>query len=333
MVATYLELTQTRCSRHFVASFFPFGLQSRNCLILSSERLKGIEAFVAAADLGSFTAAARRLNLTVSAISKSVARLEDRLDCRLFERSTRTLRLTDAGTAFYTVCARVLGELADAEAVLAAHGTEPVGRIKIDLPVAFGRRRVMPILLRFAEAHPGLRPHFTFTDRPVDLIEEGVDVAVRIGTAQPLAEGLAKQYIGTERVIFCAAPAFLDKHGMPGSTEELMCLDGIPYGRSDGSISPWRFAAPGGVEMKAAPARMVLGSAEAQVEAVKAGFGVAQLATWLVAEELAAGELVEVLPDQATDGLQLHLVWPKSRRLSHKVDALLTVLATELRID
>lgn len=301
--------------------------------MLPSERLKGIDAFVAAADLGSFTAAAKRLNLTVSAISKSVARLEARLGCRLFERTTRALRLTDAGAAFHTVCAQALGDLAEAETVLAAHGTHPVGRITLDLPVTFGRRRVMPILLPFVAANPGLRPHVTFTDRRVDLIEEGIDVAVRIGMTRDAAEGLASRHIGTERVIFCAAPAFVDRHGAPGDGDALMRLDAIAYGRSDGGVSPWRFAGRGGTELRTASARIVLGSAEAQVEAVRAGFGVAQLATWLVADELAAGTLVELLPDQATDGLPLHLVWRAGRRLSPKVDALLGLLADRLRID
>lgn len=288
---------------------------------------------MAAAELGSFTAAAKRLNLTVSAISKSVARLEARLDCRLFERTTRTLKLTDAGTAFHIVCARVLSELADAESILAAHGTEPTGRMRIDLPVTFGRRRVMPLLMRFVAAHPGLRPQITFTDRTIDLIEDGVDLAVRIGTIEPLSDGLAKRYIGTERVIFCASPGFIDRHGAPTNFEALMALDGIPYGRSDGSVSPWRLATPAAVELKAAPARLVLGSAEAQVEAVKAGIGVAQLATWLVGDELAAGSLVHVLPAHATEGLPLHLIWSRRRQLTPKVDRLLTLLTGELRID
>lgn len=298
-----------------------------------SERLKGIDAFVTAADLGSFTAASRRLNLTVSAISKSVARLEARLDTRLFERTTRSLRLTDAGAAFYTVCGRVLGELAEAEAVLASHGAEPVGRIRIDLPATFGRRRVMPHLLRLTEDYPGLRPHISFTDRRVDLVEEGVDVAVRIGTVESWPEGIGRRFIGSEQVIFCAAPAFLTRQGTPGSVDDLMSCDGILYGRSDGTPAPWRFAGPAGVELRTPPARMVLGSAEAQVEAVKAGLGVAQLATWLIGGELAAGDLVQLLPDQATDGLPLHLAWPENRQLSPRVDAVLTWLSGVLRID
>ncbi|WP_419900247.1 LysR family transcriptional regulator [Roseomonas sp. USHLN139] len=298
--------------------------------MLPSERLKGIEAFVAAADLGSFTAAAERLNLTTSAVSKSVGRLEARLDSRLFERTTRRLALTSEGAAFYATCSRVLSDLAEAEAVLASHGSEPVGRLKVDLPIAFGRLRVMPLLLRLAEQYPGLRPHVTFTDRYVDIIEEGIDVAVRIGLAQGRGDGLAQRHLGTERRIFCAAPAYLARRGHPGNRDELLALDRILYGRSDGTASGWRLDAP---EDRAASGRLVLGSAEAQVEAVKAGFGIAQLATWLIQHELARGELVEVLPEFAIEGLPLHLVWPRSRQLSPKVDALLNLLTAELRID
>jgi DNA-binding transcriptional LysR family regulator len=118
--------------------------------VIPSERLKGIEAFVCTADAGSFTAAGRRLNLTNSAVSKSVARLEARLGSRLFDRTTRRLTLTDVGAAFYETCVRVLGDLADAEAVLAAHRSDIVGRLKVDVPIAFGRMRAMPLLLDFS---------------------------------------------------------------------------------------------------------------------------------------------------------------------------------------
>jgi DNA-binding transcriptional LysR family regulator len=283
--------------------------------VLPTERLKGIEAFVAAAESGSFTAAADRLNLTTSAISKAVARLESRLDCKLFTRTTRRLALTDEGTAFYATCSSVLKELADAEAVLAAHGSEPIGRLRIDLPVAFGRFRV------------------TFTDRFVDVIEEGIDIAVRIGVAQNGPDGLARRHLGTERLIFCASPAYLKRCGVPRDIESLMQLDRVLYGRADGGISAWRFSENAGVEHRDRPGRLVLGSAEAQVEAVKSGFGVAQLATWLIRRELDSGELVEILPDHATEGLPLYLVWPASRQLIPKVDALLKLLTNELRID
>ncbi|TXC72347.1 LysR family transcriptional regulator [Sphingomonas ginsenosidivorax] len=301
--------------------------------MIPSERLKGIEAFVTTADAGSFTAAGVRLNLTNSAVSKSVARLEARLGSRLFERTTRRLTLTDVGAAFYETCVRVLGDLADAEAVLAAHRSEIVGRLKIDVPVAFGRMQAMPLLLAFAERHPNLRPSITFTDRKVDIVEEGIDVAIRIGASDLRVDTLGHRHLGTERVIFCAAPAYLDRRGTPRSADDLSAFDCILYGRADGSTIPWRFAGDAGlVEERTMEPRIVLGSAEAQVGAVKAGFGIAQLATWLIEDELARGELVEILPDRATAGLALHLVWPRRRQLSPKVNAVLDALTTGLRI-
>ena len=301
--------------------------------MIPSERLKGIEAFVCTADAGSFTAAGARLNLTNSAVSKSVARLEARLGSRLFERTTRRLTLTDVGAAFYETCVRVLGDLADAEAVLAAHRSEVVGRLKVDVPIAFGRMQAMPLLLAFAERHPNLRPSITFTDRKIDIVEDGVDVAIRIGASEPWPDNLGHRYLGSERVIVCAAPAYLDRRGTPASADALGEFDCILYGRGDGSTINWRFAREGGrVEGCPVEGRIVLGSAEAQVGAVKAGFGIAQLATWLIKDELDRGELVEILPDLATVGLPLHLVWRKSRQLTPKVDAVLALLTDGLRI-
>jgi len=302
--------------------------------MIPSERLKGIEAFVTTADAGSFTAASTRLNLTNSAVSKSVARLEARLGSRLFERTTRRLTLTDVGAAFYETCVRVLGDLADAEAVLAAHRSEIVGRLKVDVPVAFGRMQAMPLLLAFVERHPNLRPSITFTDRKVDIVEQGIDVAIRIGAADTGADNLGHRHLGNERVIFCAAPAYLERRGVPQSADELAQFDCILYGRADGSTIAWRFADRASrIEERTMDARIVLGSAEAQVGAVKAGFGIAQLATWLIKDELERGELVEILPALATAGLPLHLVWPRSRQLRPKVNALLEALTSGLRID
>lgn len=302
--------------------------------MIPSERLKGIEAFVCTVDTGSFTAAGARLNLTNSAVSKGVARLEARLGSRLFERTTRRLTLTDAGAAFYETCVRVLADLADAEAVLAAHRSEIVGRLKVDVPVAFGRMRAMPLLLAFAERHPNLRPSITFTDRKVDLVDEGIDVAIRIGAVDPGADNLGHRHLGDERVIFCAAPVYLDRRGIPATAADLVRFDGILYGRADGSTIGWRLADGGGhVAERPMDARIVLGSAEAQVGAVKAGFGIAQLATWLIKDELASGDLVEILPRSATAGLPLNLVWPRTRQLSPKVNALLEALTAGLRID
>ena len=149
-----------------------------------------------------------------------------------------------------------------------------------------------------------------------------------------LPDNLGHHYLGSERVIVCAAPAYLARNGTPASADALGGFDCILYGRGDGSTINWRFAHDDGrIEEHPVEARIVLGSAEAQVEAVKAGFGIAQLATWLIKDELDRGALVEILPELATVGLPLHLVWRRSRQLTPKVDALLEVLTDGLRIE
>jgi DNA-binding transcriptional LysR family regulator len=301
--------------------------------MIPSERLKGIEAFVCTADAGSFTAAAERLNLTSSAVGKSVARLEARLGTRLFQRTTRSLSLTDAGAAYYRTCIRVLADLEEAEQVLAAERHEPAGRLRVDMPATFGRLKVLPLLLAFTEGHANLRPHVSLTDRFVDVAEEGIDVAVRIGGQDAWPAALGYRYLGSERLIFCAAPAYLASHGAPLTAGDLARHDAVTYGKADGSISPWLIAhGEGPADRRLVEGRIVVGNGEAQAEAVLAGFGVAQLATWLVEDQLARGDLVEVLPQLATDGLPLHLVWPRSRQGLPKVDALLSYLAEGLMI-
>lgn len=299
----------------------------------STERLKGIEVFVETARRGSFTAAGERLNLTNSAVGKSVARLEQRLGRKLFERTTRSLVLTEAGSAFYAICVQVLSHLAEAEAVLAAQENEPVGRLKINVPVAFGRIEVMPLVLRLAERHPGLRPEVSFTDRFVDVADENIDLAVRITASDLWPEQLGHRHLGFERLVICASPGFIERHGSPGSAEDFERFDSVLYGRADGSTIPWRIRDRSGiVESRVMEGRLVVGSAEAQVQAVSSGLGLAQLATWLIRDELARGDLVEILPEMAVDGLPLYLVWPRSRQLSPKVDAAITLFAEKLRI-
>ncbi|MGZ2746825.1 LysR substrate-binding domain-containing protein [Burkholderia stagnalis] len=298
-----------------------------------TERLKGIEVFVSTADAGSFTAAAARLNLTTSAVSKSVARLEARLGTRLFERTTRSLALTDTGEAFYRTCTRILADLEEAEMVLAAERNEPAGRLRVDVPVTFGRLHVLPLLLNFTEHHPRLRLHTSFTDRFVDVIEESIDLAVRIGSIDQLSGLLAHRYVGQERVIFCASPQYLRQRPPVRSATDLEQHDCVMYGRADGSVSPWLFVgANGQVERRAMNSRIVVGSGEAQVHAVKAGYGIAQLATWMIRDELQKGELVDVMPDLATKGLPIHLIWPRSRQLLPKVDTMLNFLARHLSL-
>ncbi|MDR8367956.1 LysR family transcriptional regulator [Pseudomonas sp. JL3] len=300
--------------------------------MFSSERLKGIDVFVSVADCGSFKAAAERMSLTASAISKGIARLESRLGARLFHRTTRSLSLTDAGIAFYRTCTGVLADLEEAELSLHAETTEPRGRVHIGLPGAFGRLQALPVILWFAQEHALLLPHISFSDRFIDPIEDGVDIVVRIGGSDVWPDTLGHRYVGREWHIFCASPAYLSKHGTPVTVHDLEHHQCIAYGWADGAISPWSFAGTqaGEIERRAIAARFVVGDGEGLVIAVSAGCGIAQLPSWLVKRQLEEGTLVEVLPHLATDGLAINLVWAKSRQALPKVSALLEALAAGL---
>ena len=297
-----------------------------------SEHLKGIAPFLATADAGSFTKAAARLHLSSSAVSKSVARLEARLGVILFERSTRRLQLSSAGHAYYATCKRVLQELVDAENVLAEQEGELAGKVRIGVPASYGRMRVMPALIDLCEKYPQLQPSITFSDRFADLFEERIDIAVRIGAQGSWPQTLGQMPLGAERLIFCAAPAYLARRGTPVTITDLDDHDCIAYGRGDGTAAPWLFAGEDGVERRALRARLTVGDAEAQTAAVLAGLGIAQQATWLVQEHLASGAIVEVLPACATPGLPLCLAWPLARQLSTKTGTLLNELKQRLTI-
>lgn len=300
--------------------------------MFSSERLKGIDVFVCVAQAGSFKAAAEKMHLTGSAISKSIARLESRLGARLFERTTRRLALTDAGTAFYRTCTGVLADLEEAELALQAELSEPRGRVRIDLPGAFGRARVLPIILRWLEEHPGLIPHITFSEGFIEPFQEGVEVAVRIGGADIWPDSVGYRYLGREWHVLCAAPAYLARRGTPLTERDLDAHQCIAFGWVDGNVSPWSFAADpdGATQRRPVPARLVLGNGEALLMAAVAGNGIAQLPSWLIQQQLADGTLVEVLPHLASEGLPIHLAWIKSRQALPRVGALLQILTDEL---
>ncbi|QDW31671.1 LysR family transcriptional regulator [Yersinia sp. KBS0713] len=184
------------------------------------------------------------------------------------------------------------------------------------------------------QQYPHFRPYVSLTDRFVDLLDEAIDVAVRIGGPDHWPASVGHHYLGRERLIFCASPDYLAHSGIPASPAELSRHDAVLYGKADGTTGPWLFAHDAGtIERRTMEGRIIVGNGEAQVAAVKAGYGIAQLATWLVSDEIARGGLVQILPELTTGGLPLNLVWPVGRQLLPKVDAMLELLAAELRIN
>jgi DNA-binding transcriptional LysR family regulator len=297
----------------------------------ATERLKGVEVFVAVARAGSFVRAAERLHLTASAVGKAVARLEARLGARLFERSTRSLALTEAGTRFYATCTRVLSELEEAEQTLGGDAGVLAGRLRIDLPVTFGRLVVLPVLLPFLRRFPRVQPVLSFTDRFVDMVDEGIDVALRIGSPDAWPPSLRQRYLGQEQKVFCASPAYLAAHGAPAVLADLALHAAIMYRKADGSTSPWLIRhGQSRIEKTALDAQIVAGNAEVQLDLTLAGLGIAQLPTWLVDPYLLDGSLVTVLPEHATPGLPMHVVWPTAKQNVPRVSQVVAALCEAL---
>jgi len=280
--------------------------------------LQGLVAFVQTVEAGSFTLAGQRMGLSKSAVAKAVARMEQRLGVKLINRTTRSLRLTAEGESFHESCLRALGELDAAQALLAVRRGRPSGRLRVDLPLSFGRRIVAPILLELGERYPELTLEISFNDRRVDPIEEGIDLAIRMGDLGDSA-GLIARRLFRQRSAICAAPAYLATHGRPSTVEDLAAHACIRFGR-EGRIAAWRLTAPDGSTRTLTPAgRLIMGHGEAVLDAALAGQGLAYLPTWLMGAALARGELEMVLSDSAVDDIPVHALWPKTRDLAPKI--------------
>lgn len=288
------------------------------------DRFDGINDFVMAVRLGSFSAAAAQLGVTGSSIGKSVSRLEARLGTKLLHRTTRRLTLTQEGTTYFAACTQLLGDLDETESSMTTGQQAPEGRLRIDLPAAFGRRHVLPTLLSLAAQYPRLDLAVTFTDRTVDLVSEGIDLAVRIGKLNNDADLVARR-IGTQRMVICAAPSYVALHGAPREREELATRDCIVIWR----LATWFLKEPDGTTThETVHARHAFRDGEAMLNAVLAGAGLCQLPTWLVDEHLQSGALVTVLDQFAGAEMPIHILWPRTRYVKPKMRAAIDALSS-----
>lgn len=283
-----------------------------------TDHLGGITAFVTTAQLGSFTAAAERLGLTKSAVGKSVSRLEERLGLTLFQRSTRRLSLTPDGESYLVSCLNALEILEQAESELTSHTLRPAGRLRIDLPAAFGRKRIMPILLDVTREFPELSLTVSFSERFVDLIEEGIDLVVRIGELED-SSGLIARRLTTQKLAICASPEYLRAHGEPQTPEDLVNHQCVVGFRRNQPVS-WLLRQENGDTTRfTPPATHEFSDGDAMLVATLAHCGLSQLPKWLVAKYLESGELVEVLAQYSDSEMPISAVWPKNRRLLPKI--------------
>jgi DNA-binding transcriptional LysR family regulator len=293
------------------------------------DRLTSMAVFVKTVDLGSFAAAAEALELSGPMVGKHIRSLEERLGMRLISRTTRRQSLTEFGRAYYERCRVVLAEAEAADALAADQRIEPRGRLRVAMPVHFGRRCVAPVLLAFARRYPALELDLSFSDRFVDLAENEHDLAIRTGDPDDKA-GVVARRIARQRMVTCAAPSYLKKRGRPRRIDDLREHDAIVYRRS-GRIRPWLFPCEGQPDAEILPtSRLRLDDLDAIADAAAFGMGVAWLPYWLVRERIQAGTLVAVLPEQAGFLYDAYALWLQTPHLPLKVRLAIDALADAL---
>lgn len=280
--------------------------------------LDGIAAFARVVDSGSFSAAARRLKISKSAVSAHVQRLEERLGTRLLNRTTRRLSVTEAGAAYYRHCARILAEAEAAEQAATALQREPRGTLRISAPNSFGWMHVAPTVPRFLERYPDLAVDITLSPRHVDLVDEGLDLAIRIGVLE--GSPLVVRKLAPSRLVLCAAPAYLKAHGTPRTPDELarhncLCTAVLPWG------DEWRLVGKRGEVRVAVGGSFRSDSAEMLRAAALDAIGIAVLPTWAVGEPLRAGALRRLLEAWEPPASTIYAVYPGNRLMSMKVRA------------
>lgn len=289
------------------------------------DRLQAITAFVTVVEAGSFARAAERLDASVSAVSRHVAELEAHLDARLLNRTTRRLSLTEAGAAFHERCVQLLADLEEAEQGASLGGATPRGTLKLTCPITYGVRVLAPAVAAFVARHAQVRVDVELSDRAVDLVDEGIDLAVRIGAIR--SQFLVARRIGSTTLVCCASPDYLARHGTPRSPEDLSRHACLTYEYAP-VRNQWRFASPDGSERAVRVAGPIHANNGRMLVALAAqGAGIALEPDFIVAPELADGRLVPILGDWTPPAIPIHAAYPSRRHLSAKVRAFVDFLA------
>jgi DNA-binding transcriptional LysR family regulator len=288
-------------------------------------RFQSYAVFVKVVELGSFVRAAERLDLSTSAVSRHVADLEEVLGVRLLNRTTRRLSLTEAGSAFHERVVQILFDVEEAESAITAGATAPRGTLRFTCAIAFGERYIAPAIAEFGTQHPELRFDVELSDRMVDLVEEGLDLAVRIGTSQ--SQALIARRIGETQLVCCAAPAYLALHGVPRTPADLAkhrCLTYSYLAVRD----TWEFEDASGRKQSVRIAGPVNANNGGFLAAIaRTGMAIAMEPDFLVGDDLRAGRLVGVLPGYTPRAVPIYAVYPTRRHLSAKVRAFVDFLA------
>jgi DNA-binding transcriptional LysR family regulator len=292
------------------------------------DRLAAMRLYAAIAEAGSLSEAGRRLGMPLTTVSRQLAALEENLGARLVTRTTRHLALTEQGRHYLEACRRIIEDLEQAEALLTGEQSEPQGEIAITAPVVFGRLHVLPIVTEFLEASPRINARLLLLDRPVDLIEEGLDVAVRIGS---LADSsLIAIRVGSVRHVVCASPAYLASRGAPKEPEHLASHDCITFSALAAG-DRWAFGEGRKQKRVRVRSRLVVNTAEAAVDAAIAGLGVTRVLSYQAAHAIADGSLSPILETSYPGEIPVSILHREGRLAQPKVQSFVAFALNALR--
>ena len=292
------------------------------------DRFEAMSTFVAVAEAEGFTAAARKLGTPLATLSRQVSQLEERLGVRLLTRTSRRVTLTEEGRRYLASCRRLLGDLVEAESNVIGEKGSIRGELTITAPILFGRLHLLPIVNEFLRQHGDLAVRLLFVDRVINLLEENVDLAIRI--AELPDSGLVAIRLGEIGTTICASPAYLAQRGRPESVADLDRHDCLTFLRR-GSYEPWRLQVDGTTRLVTVRSRLFLTTAEAAVDAAIAGMGLTQVLDYQAAPAIAEGRLVAVLADCQPEPTPLSLVHPGGRLVPRRLRAFLDLAAPRLR--
>src|SRR3984957_20129798 len=281
------------------------------------DRLDSMSMFVAAVEAGSLSAAARRLGTPLATVSRKVAELEAHLGTRLLNRTSRRLVLTETGEAYLAACRRILEEVDEAERAAAGEYSAPRGELIATAPIVFGRLHVLPVMIDFLRAYAEIAIRLTFADHTINLLEEHVDVAVRIG-ALPDSSLVATRLRALRRIV-CASPDYFAARGVPKTPADLAAHDAVAFEGVSGAL--WRFTQAKAEKSVAVRARLVVNTAEAAIDAAVAGLGVTRVLSYQAADALRDGRLALALPEFEPEPSPVHLVHTGGRMLPQKLRA------------
>ena len=282
------------------------------------DRIDLFRIFVRVVDSSSFTRAANTLGLPRPSVSAAIKDLEARMGARLLHRTTRKVSPTQDGLALYERCLRLLSDFEETESLFRQAATGPAGRLRVDLPGRIGRLIVAPALAEFLDLYPEIDVDLGVTDRTVDLVEDSLDCVLRVG---PLSDsGLIARSIGELALINVASPDYLERYGVPRSPDDLDEHLAVNYASpSTGRVEPWEWVGHGGIQTRSVRSRVVVNGAEAYIACCLAGFGLIQIPAYDVKSHMAAGELVEVMPDYRAASMPMTLLFPHRRHFPRRV--------------